>query len=468
MNELLAEIAHCGQILPPLRRLRLLLDAALAETGADIISCFLHADFIPFASALTEAAMASGNPAPIPCWPLCFPGVYDPVPLFAMLSLNVARQIFEMPDGDYQPKDWYQTEEAFRFGFSYRENVSHFRKRTVRDGERVLAVLFLSHRFPADQDAPPVRAKPRRKLRSEERGALSCSDEQTDELAELVREILSETQIPDDEQRKYGRLTKQVLSRARSFAQIGDSTPDKLEALRRFFQWLLDAAISIIDEPTLVASAFCVASPHENGGTYVIGSHPPLREAVKSRLSLCLLPLSDSGLHEPLRKRVVSRPFQYGELLRTLVRAEHMLASSHVGRSRPFWSPRPFQGLPHPASRCGLITVATHMGAPLYLPDVQRRFCAAAPLYGLAYAEPFGSCRTALCIPLLKHFGCAKDDKGVRRDRAIGAVSLETERHLAIRPGDASYLACLFHEATQYLPETLFDWNTHVPCPERL
>jgi hypothetical protein len=181
---------------------------------------------------------------------------------------------------------------------------------------------------------------------------------------------------------------------------------------------------------------------------------------------LCLLPIASSGLADPRREMAIRRVFRYRDMWTTLKEARDIAKQPSPPYSRSCWSCGRPPELKPPADRCGLVTVATHMASPLSLVDAQRRFCESAPLYGLAYAEPHTTYRSAYCVPLMKEFlsesiVCSRDPES--RSRAVGAIALESTRPLAIRPRYASYLACLFHQAVRHLPDELFNGQVRIP-----
>jgi hypothetical protein len=501
-HSVIDEIAS-SDISPTTNKLRLMLEAALHEIETDIVTCFLHRDLVPFAGKLSELSRTRGrgdSEAAFEYWPFYAAGIYDPAPLFAMVSPSRAQRFEELRDGDVHMAGLYPGSlRQAMFSFLYRERIESAYRISVHtpglDPEAdpgaapraPLALLFFSLR-----DSGPAGDATtsywRRSLRARRRALRGGSDRRS--FAEAQR-----NQIHQFAQ-AFGKVTEALRSdvdghlrdrrrvydtRTEEFAAGVDRLRDSIKSRRqkgtlslsdviRYFRWPLDVAIRIARDPTAFASYHCVARCDDKDPRYAhITRRRPTGRRKEDDERLVLIGIANAGIHEPARRFSLTRPYLYADMWDAFRDAVRSQRPCRDGARSASWRARDVSPMHHIADeypqpkrrarRPGLITVATQLKAPLYLMDARRRFCKAAPLYGLSYAEPYSGCKSAFCIPLLQR---QPEDA---EQYALGAVSLECDRRIAIRPGEASYLAALFQIAADEFPAEALDLKFEVPRP---
>lgn len=488
MSLLLRRIAH-SRIRPVTERLRLLLEAGLHELNVDVITCFLRHDHVFFASGLRASAPEPLQPA-MEWWPFHAAGVFDPVPLHALTSVPHALQITKLEDGHRGPSDIYEQDPIKAlFRFSCRECIECFYVKTVySQAGKAVAKLFFNQRF---RDWPEVAESGEaswKRLRSKlevlcksAAPRFDADKGSIDEFEQLVAELADQMHPSRDEdtqdaQHLYDGLTRECLVRVEQLRELvlgrlGD--PEKtFDAIVRYFRWILDVSLRIIRDPQAVASCYCAALPETDWSSGRLSSRPcftfPQYDHPDS--SMVLMRIADAGVSEQMRQ-TLNMPFPYSRLYATVQHAVRLWRPPRGANRRPRWGRRTDDGvwvrsgdpghirekeqasinkLDSPKAKgCGLITLATHMAAPLYLADAQRRYCRTAPLYGPAYVPAHNKCFSALCVPLLA-FDPNEEEAPLR---AIGAVAIESSRPFGILPTHASYLSGLLQLTTARFPQ---------------
>ena len=461
-------------------RLRILIDALTYSLGVDCVSAFLCHRLSLFSQAFSDSPSPGRNRQ---YWPIYYSGIYDDGAVYGLPSRARVDELLAIPSLVVQLA--HSHDPAFRLfpaspthrfvSFARREAIATVYKLNCPSDNDPQLILFLMRRVQQhDKLDENVIGSATEALDKEFWAGIQ---RQTDRFPSLARPILQEL---EHEKNRVESEQSSPARRARNYGQIADHFRERISALvngktnsssstyilDQVGSELISHAIRLLRDPDLMAVFFIVAEEVKTGAetTQYYSTSREVYYDGELDPRLVLLPRCTNGLWQPsLRHRVVI-PYRFSRVVPTIRLASEFFHQHELG-APPQWSPQGFYDykmnpVPVPTGHepPGLVTVASHLGYPLFMGDMVRRYSIWAPLYGLSFISEEDKPGFAMSLPLVREVGRRNDGdtpaSGQRNpSRCWAALAIGGARPLTPRRSDVSFMAELCHEAIGLIPE---------------